>query len=245
MEQRAVIESLGASAFFRLLPETARAAIADRMRRVRFEPEQMVFSRGDPARDVYLVLEGRVRLSILSSDGRELSFDYAGPGDIFGEIGALDGGNRTAGATAISQVEALLLPQKILQELIESNPKVATAVIHFLCERLRETNQTLEGIALYRIEARLARLILSALRQQSSAVTGGKVSVDLGMTQSELALLVGASRPKVNLALAALEEIGAIARSGSAWLCNIAALLSKRRLHKLKASRPLLTQSSH
>jgi CRP/FNR family cyclic AMP-dependent transcriptional regulator len=224
MEQRAVIESLSASAFFGLLPEAERAALADRMRRVRFEPEQMVFSRGDPARDVYLVLEGRVRLSILSSDGRELSFDYAGPGDIFGEIAVLDGGNRTAGATAISQVEALLLPQKILQALIESNPKVATAVIRFLCQRLRETNQTLEAIALHRIEVRLARLILSALRQQSPVATGGKVPVDLDMTQSELALLVGASRPKVSLALTALEEIGAIARNGTAWLCSIAAL---------------------
>ena len=80
MEQRAVIESLGESGFFRLVPETERAAIADRMRRVRFEAEQVVFSRGDPARDVYLVLEGRVRLSILSSDGNFISIDISSTG---------------------------------------------------------------------------------------------------------------------------------------------------------------------
>jgi CRP-like cAMP-binding protein len=173
---------------------------------------------------MYLVLEGRIRISILSSDGRELSFDHAGPGDVFGEIAALDGGNRTAGATAISQVEAMVLAHQVLQELIQGNPKVSTAAIRFLCQRLRETNQTLEAIALHRIEVRLARLMLSALSQQVPAATGDRVPLDLGISQGELALLIGASRPKVNIALTALEDMGAIARAGSTWLCNTAVL---------------------
>ena len=109
-------------------------------------------------------------------------------------------------------------------ELIESNPKVASAAIHFLCSRLRETNQTLELIALHRIEVRLARLMLSALRLQSPAAEGRNVPLDLGISQGELALLVGASRPKVNVALTALEDMGAIARTGSALMCNTEAL---------------------
>ena len=212
------------SALFGALAEVDRAAIAGRMRRVQFGPDQMVFSRGDPAREIYLVLEGRIRLSILSSDGRELSLDHAGPGDVFGEIATMDGGQRSAGATAISRVEAMVLPRGVLQELIESNPQVSNAAIRFLCQRLRETNQTLEGIALHRIEVRLARLMLSALRQQSPSAEGENVPLDLGMSQGELALLIGASRPKVNIALTALEDMGAITRSGSTLLCDTAAL---------------------
>ena len=224
MEGRAIVELLGKAALFGSLSEVDRAAIAGRMRRVRFEPDQMIFSRGDPARDLYLVLEGRIRISVLSSDGRELSFDHVGPGDIFGEIATLDGGNRSAGATVIARVEAMALPQRALLELIESNPKVAIAAIHFLCSRLRETNQTLESIALHRIEVRLARLMLSALRLQSPGSEGRSVPLDLGMSQGELALLVGASRPKVNIALTALEDMGAITRAGSALMCNTEAL---------------------
>jgi CRP-like cAMP-binding protein len=220
MEPQAIVELLGKTALFGTLADVDRAAIAGRMRRVQFDGDQMIFSRGDPGRDIYLVLEGRIRLSILSSDGRELSFAHAGPGSIFGEIATLDGGERTAGATAISRVSAMALPQRAMMELIENNPKVALAAIRFLCTRLRETDQRLEAIALHRIEVRLARLLLSALKLQSPSAEGEEVPLDLGMSQGELALLIGASRPKVNIALTMLGDMGAISRKGSKLLCN-------------------------
>jgi CRP-like cAMP-binding protein len=172
------------------------------------------------------VLEGRIRLSILSSDGRELSFAHAGPGSIFGEIATLDGGERTAGATAISRVKAMALPQRAMLELIENNPQVALAAIRFLCARLRETDQRLEAIALHRIEVRLARLMLSALKLQSPGSAGRSVGLDLGMSQGELALLIGASRPKVNIALTMLQDMGAITRTGSTLTCDTEVLQS-------------------
>lgn len=226
MDKRAIIDLLGRSALFGSLSEPDRTAIATRMRRVQFEPDQMIFSRGDPGREIYLVLEGRIRLSILSSDGRELSFDHAAPGNIFGEIATLDGGERTAGATAISRVDAMALPQRDLLDLIEANPKVAMAAVRFLCSRLRDTDQRLEAIALHRIEVRLARLLLSAMRLQSPGAKGGKVLLDLGMSQGELALLIGASRPKVNIALTALEDMGAISRAGARYTCDTSVLES-------------------
>lgn len=226
MEPRSVIELLGRTALFGSLSEADRQAVAGRMRRVQFEPDQMIFSRGDPGRDIYLVIEGRIRLSVLSSDGRELSLDHAASGSVFGEIATLDGGERTAGATAITRVQAMALPQRALMEIIESNPKVALAAIRFLCTRLRDTDQRLEAIALHRIEVRLARLMLSALRLKTPGVKGESVPLDLGMSQGELALLVGASRPKVNVALTMLEDMGAITRAGSGFTCDTETLES-------------------
>ena len=221
MDQKAIVELLARTALFGSLDQQDRTAIAGRMRRAQFDPDQMIFSRGDPGREIYLVIEGRIRLSVLSSDGRELSFDHAGPGHVFGEIATLDGGERTAGATAISRVQAMALPQKALMELIENHPKVALAAIRFLCQRLRDTDQRLEAIALHRIEVRLARLMLSALKLQSATTKDGKAKLDLGMSQGELALLIGASRPKVNIALTMLEDMGAITRAGSGYSCDI------------------------
>ena len=220
MEPQAIVELLGKSALFGSLAETDRGAIASGMRRVQFDPDQMIFSRGDPAREMYLVLEGKVRLSILTSDGRELSFAHAGPRNIFGEIATLDGGERTASATAISRVQAMVLPQRAMLDLVENNPKVAVAAIRFLCTRLRETDQLLEAIALHRIEVRLARLLLSALKLQVATATGKEVPLDLGMSQGELALLIGASRPKVNIALSQLQDMGAITGEGPKLVCN-------------------------
>jgi CRP/FNR family transcriptional regulator, cyclic AMP receptor protein len=225
MEPSAIAHMLGKSELFGPLSEADRAAVVARMRRVEFTSDQMIFSRGDPGREIYLVVEGRIRLSILSSDGRELSFAHAGPGNVFGEIATLDGGERTAGATAMTRVKAMALPQKALLDLIESNAKLANAAIRFLCARLRETDQRLEAIALHRIEVRLARLFLSALKGQPAS-KGGKVPLDLGMSQTELALLIGASRPKVNIALTMLEEMGAITRAGSKFSCDVAMLES-------------------
>jgi CRP-like cAMP-binding protein len=224
MDQKSIVELLARTALFGTLDPQDRTDIAGRMRRVQFDPDQMIFSRGDPGREIYLVIEGRIRLSVLSSDGRELSFDHAGPGHVFGEIATLDGGERTAGATAISRVHAMALPQKALMEVIENNPKVATAAIRFLCQRLRDTDQRLEAIALHRIEVRLARLMLSALKLQSAPVKDGKAKLDLGMSQGELALLIGASRPKVNIALTMLEDMGAITKTGSGYTCDLEVL---------------------
>jgi len=226
MDQKAIVELLARTALFGSLDQQDRTAIAGRMRRTQFDADQMIFSRGDPGREIYLVIEGRIRLSVLSSDGRELSFDHAGPGHVFGEIATLDGGERTAGATAISRVQAMALPQKALMELIEKHPKVAAATIRFLCQRLRDTDQRLEAIALHRIEVRLARLMLSALKLQSATAKDGKAKLDLGMSQGELALLIGASRPKVNIALTMLEDMGAITRAGSDYTCDLEILES-------------------
>src|SRR3954454_5446366 len=107
MEQRAIVELLGKSALFGPLADADRTVIAARMRRVDFDPDQMIFSRGDPGRHIYLVLEGRIRLSILSSDGRELSFAHAGPGSVFGEIATIVRCDRTTSVTAISSTQAV------------------------------------------------------------------------------------------------------------------------------------------
>ncbi|MEI9900169.1 MAG: cyclic nucleotide-binding domain-containing protein [Hyphomicrobium sp.] len=79
------------------------------MREVAFEPSQVIFTRGDAGREIYLVVSGRVRISVLTAEGRELSFAHAEPGAIFGEIAMLDGGPRSADATAVNKVSALCL----------------------------------------------------------------------------------------------------------------------------------------
>jgi CRP-like cAMP-binding protein len=224
MEPITIAELLGKTVLFGSLARADRETIAGRMRRVQFDPGQMIFSRGDPAREMYLVVEGKVRLSVLSSDGHELSLAHAGPGSVFGEIATLDGGERTAGATSIGRVQAMALPQSAALDLIESNPKIAVATIRFLCSLLRETDQRLEGIALHRIEVRLARLLLSALKLQSPSTMAERMPLELGMSQGEMALLIGASRPKVNVALTLLEHMGAIARKRRKLTCNMAML---------------------
>lgn len=217
----ALLDMLGRTALFGALDEAERKAVAQEMRESTFDGGQAIFARGDPGRDIYLVTSGRVRLSVLTSEGRELSFAHAEPGQIFGEIAVLDGGVRTADATAVTKVAALTLSKGALARLIEQRTIVREAVIKFLCKRVREADHQLEGIALYPIEVRLARFFLAAARQKSDFKPGAKVVLDLPISQSELALLIGASRPKVNAALSMLEDGGAIERKDSRFTCDI------------------------
>lgn len=221
MSKDRLVEVLGATSLFGALDAGDRMSIAQEMREVQFASGQVVFGRGDPGREIFLVMDGRVRLSVLTPEGRELSFAHAEKGQVFGEIAVLDGGSRTADATAVSKVIAHTLSKTALTRLIESRAPVREAVIRFLCNRVREADQQLEGIALYPIEVRLARFFLAAARQKGTAKPGASVTLDLPISQSELALLIGASRPKVNAALSLLEDSGAIERNEKAIVCDI------------------------
>ena len=215
------VKLLASTKLFGTLATADIATIAGYLRPIAFSANQLIFSRGDPGRDIYFVTDGRVRLSILSSDGRELSLIHAAVGEFFGEIAALDADKRSADATALGPVKGFILPQSAIKTLLETNPRVAAAAIHFLCQRIRDTNEKLEAIALHPIEVRIARFLLAALKLQKIMPKDGTATFDLAMSQGELALLVGASRPKVNIALTLLEDRGAISRQGSRISCVI------------------------
>jgi CRP/FNR family transcriptional regulator, cyclic AMP receptor protein len=217
----AIVELLGRTPLFGSLDEAERHAVAEEMREVNFDPSQVIFARGDAGREIYLVVSGRVRLSVLTAEGRELSFAHAEAGAIFGEIAMLDGGPRSADATAVGKVSALSLSKPALKRLMETQPHVADAAVRFLCSRIREADQQLEAIALYPIEGRLARFFLAAARAKAPGSEEGRVTIELPISQSELALLIGASRPKVNTALSMLESSGALERNGSKIVCDI------------------------
>ncbi|MEQ1576303.1 MAG: Crp/Fnr family transcriptional regulator [Hyphomicrobium sp.] len=216
----AAADMLSRTALFGPLESDHRRAVVQEMREISFDANQAIFARGDPGRDIFFVMTGRVRLSVLTPEGRELSFAHAEAGQIFGEIAVLDGGMRTADATAVTKVQSLALSKPALMRLIETRPKVGEGVIRFLCNRVREADQQLEGIALYPIEVRLARFFLAAARQKGELKPGSKVALDLPISQSELALLIGASRPKVNAALAVLEGNGAVVRQDGRIICD-------------------------
>ncbi|MEJ1158556.1 Crp/Fnr family transcriptional regulator [Prosthecomicrobium sp. N25] len=194
--------------------------VARALKSRRYPAGTLIFSRGDPGDFALLVEEGRVRISVMSGEGRELSLRIAGPGTLVGEIALLDGGARTADASAMTDVAAQILSRAEFGRLMEASPALSRAVVAMLCRRLRDTTDQLESIALHRIEARLARLLLSLARQVDPNA-GASVRLHLDLSQSDLADIVGASRPKVNRALLAMQEAGAIQRKGADLVCRL------------------------
>jgi CRP/FNR family transcriptional regulator, cyclic AMP receptor protein len=190
----------------------------------RYDDGETVFSRGDPGDGMLVVLRGRIRLSLVSADGRELILREAEAGDVIGEIAVIDGGQRSADGVAIGAVSVGFVAQAPFARLMEERPKLQGAVIKVLCARLRETTDQLEAIALYPLEARLARFLLWHLKRYGRTRADGASITPLTISQSAIASFVGASRPKVNRLLSAFEEAGAIERRGAVVHCNVDAL---------------------
>src|SRR5579859_5599455 len=122
-----MIELLASTPLFRGLGADELAALAEVCRAGRYAKGELLFSRGDPGDRIYIVREGRIRLAIATAEGRELSFQVAGPGDMFGEIAVLDGRPRSAEAAALTAAVCLVLEKRDFQQLRATRPAITEA----------------------------------------------------------------------------------------------------------------------
>ncbi|MES2664634.1 MAG: Crp/Fnr family transcriptional regulator [Pseudomonadota bacterium] len=181
----------------------------------------LLFQRGDEGDYLVAIRTGRVRLSLGSAQGRELTLRHAAPGDLLGELALFDAAPRSADAVAAVATSGYVLHRADFLALAAQSPALMQSVTRHLCTRLRETTDQLEGIALYPLDARLARFLLFTLRQIHGDDIPPDPSLRLDITQGELAAVLGASRPKVNRALQALRDAGAVVRQDEGLRCHV------------------------
>jgi CRP/FNR family transcriptional regulator, cyclic AMP receptor protein len=174
----------------------------------RFPRGTALFHEGQESDRVMVLLDGRVKIATVSDDGREAVLAFRGPGEVLGELSAIDGQPRSAGVTAVDPVRALVMPTADFRSFLERSPRAALWILTRLVARLREADRkraefgTSDTIG--RVAARLVELAADYGRPQP----GGGVLIDLPITQEELAGWVGSSREGVNKALHTLRELG-------------------------------------
>jgi CRP/FNR family cyclic AMP-dependent transcriptional regulator len=191
----------------------------------RWTANTVIFQRGDEGNYMILLTEGRIKVSLFTTHGKELSLRHFEPGSLIGEMSVLDGEPRSADAAAAIASEGYVISKSDFRAFMSRHSSAADAVVNFLCQRLRETNQTLETIALYNLDARVARYLLATLRQIHGDELPDEASLDLALSQVEVGAILGASRPRINRAILDLEQGGAIKRNGNIFLCNIPRLM--------------------
>ncbi|HEY8610224.1 MAG TPA: Crp/Fnr family transcriptional regulator [Roseomonas sp.] len=189
-------------AFLALAPSAAKDKLAKIAHPARYPAGACVFRRGDPGEGMLIVLDGLVRLHLATAAGRELSLGLVGGGEPIGEIALVDGGPRSADATALTPVSALLLRHADAAPLIATDAALASALLRTLAGRLRRTTDQVEAVGLRGLPQRLAATLL----QLSATDPTGLVR----LSQTQIASLVAATRPKVNLALHGFRSRGFI-----------------------------------
>lgn len=160
----------------------------------------VLFEEGDEPGEFYLVLSGRVAIAQESDDGRESLLAVLGPGELFGEMGFLDGHNRSAQARALEESEVLVVPYAELRLLYENHPTALWSAVQLLARRLRATDQALSDTVFLDVMGRTAKRLLE--------MAGDEDEFEMPLTQEELASMVGASRERVNKAIHAFVRLG-------------------------------------
>ncbi|HKM64037.1 MAG TPA: Crp/Fnr family transcriptional regulator [Acidisphaera sp.] len=173
----------------------------------------VIFQKGDPGSSLMAVLKGRVRISTVSPDGKELTLNTIRAGEVFGEIALLDGKPRSADATAVEETHLLVLERKAFMPLLRGNEDLLLRLLGTLCERLRRTSLALEEIALFDLPARLARVLVK-LGQDYGRPGPEGVRIDVRLSQRDLSTLVASSRESVNKQLRHWRDDGVVSMDG-------------------------------
>ncbi|MEL6236610.1 MAG: Crp/Fnr family transcriptional regulator [Pseudomonadota bacterium] len=169
------------------------------------EQGETLFHQGDAGDALYALRSGRLEVSVVSEDGRKLTLNTLGTGDVFGEIALFDNGPRTATLTALEACRLARVNRERLFDEVRQRPALAIDLIELAGKRLRWVSAALEDMTFQPLSVRLARRLLYLSAQ------GGAVQRELTLSQAELADHVGGTRETVSKTLAGWRREGVIA----------------------------------
>lgn len=202
--------TLRAMPFLAVLPEEEIAALSEQVRLRQYRAGATIFYADDPGTSLHIIQRGRVKLVLSSTEGREMTVDILGPGDFFGELALIDGGPRSATAVALEPTETLTLDHAAFLNTLKRRPATALALLEVVGERLRRADEMLYDVLFLDLPARLAKQLL-ALADEHGTKTPDGVRIDLRLSQSDLAAMVGATRESINRCLNAFADRGILA----------------------------------
>ena len=177
------------------LIEGESRSLGMRLRFKNFSPGETIFRMGDPGEAMMAVLSGAIKVSVSSEDGNEIILAVLHPNDIIGEVAILDGRERTADATALTEAHLAILDRRDVMAFFDAHPRMWARIVDVLCRRLRATNEHFADVALLPLPKRLAKALIRLARDGAQ---GGESFRDIAMSQAELGKVVNASRENVN-----------------------------------------------
>ena len=196
-----------ATGFLAALDEPERADLMQRAHRRRYRRGATVFHEGDRSDRVLLVLSGRLKVASVRPDGGEDVVAIVGPGELLGELSAIDGEPHSCDATALEAVEVVVVPSEEFNAFMASRPDVALRLLRTVTRRLRDADRKRVEFGAHDTLGRVAaRLVELADRYGEPARDG--VLITLPLSQEELAGWTGSSREAVGKALHALRGLG-------------------------------------
>ena len=207
------IELLQSVSIFWDLNEDELGHIADKMVAKHFENGNYIFLEDSEGEQCFFVLEGSVKVTRLSKDGREVILAMLNEGDFFGEMSLLDGESRSANVIALEKTKVLTLDRNDFIAVVNDYPQIAVQLLKELARRLRKSDRQIASLSLSDAEKRIALCIIRFADEQG-VIQNGKVSIPKTPIQQDIANMAGTSRETVSRALGLLEKEDLIERNG-------------------------------
>ena len=175
-----------------------------------YGPGEIIFQKGDPTTALMAVISGQIQIFSVSEDGRQVVLNTIGSGEIFGEIGVIDGGVKTADAIAEINTELLIIDRKSFMTALRGNSEFCINLMELLCDRIRQTSEQTEDLVLLDLGKRLAKKLLSLCDHQRAEQLSEQ-AFTIRLSQEELATMTVTSRVSVNKHLRTWAKDGLIA----------------------------------
>ncbi len=197
-----------------------------RATRVRYRRGEQVYEQGEKSKYMYVVLTGRVRVSMARADGFEFLLEIMGPGALMGEGPALDGEPRFASALATEESELLRFAVDDLPAAMEQNPELVRSLLSVTAAKQRNLANRLLALTMASPKSRIAEMLFR-LSGSYGVKTGDQILIETRLSHEQIAALVGVTRVTVTRAMQDLTAAGIVKMDGS----NIH-ILDTQRLHE-------------
>lgn len=203
--KHAISELLAKVELFSELDDHELERVAEVTQIRELEKDEAVFHAGDPAEAVFVVSEGKVKVVVTSTDGKDFILTVLGAGQVFGEMALLESMPRSATVITASSVELLVLHRDDFHRLLNSTPSISRKLMAILSRRLRRANSKMESLAYMDVAGRLARYLLDLAKDHGQKLGNGWVVVKRP-THADIAHSIGTSRETVSRLINEFEE---------------------------------------
>jgi CRP/FNR family transcriptional regulator, cyclic AMP receptor protein len=193
---------------FRNLQPADLRRLSELLHRKTFPAGKSLMTVDQTGEVVYFILRGAVKVHVEQEDGSDVSISILGPGEIIGEMSALDQTNRSASVVTLEETALLWMDRETFRHCLAAIPTLAANVACTISSRLRSANEQIQSLATVEVETRIARRILTFAEKYGQPLPGGDLLIPIRLTQTDIANLVGASREHTNKILVSYKERG-------------------------------------
>lgn len=181
--------------------------------RQKYRKDNMILIEEEVGSTMFIILSGRVKISRISDDGREVILSMLSDGDFFGEMSLLDGHTRSANVTASEESELLVIRREEFLQMLKDYPQIAINLLKELAQRIRKSDEHIKSLSLQDATGRVATTLLR-IAEDSGMFRKGQVEISELPLQQDLANMAGTSRETISRVIKSLTEDGFLKKQG-------------------------------